>query len=434
MIQIPKYLYILFFTLLVSCNSDEGGNQGPGDNSGVQPNILLIIADDLGKDALTGFSEGSIKPNTPNIDQFRTSGIQFTNYWVYPTCSPTRASIITGKYGYRTGVKFANGTLSTDEKVLQEWVNEESDNAYATAIIGKWHLSGEISDVDPESDGIGDYAGLVRGAVQDYSRWQLYEDGMSNLETGYITEVLSDKAIQWIDEQPQPWFLWLAYNAPHTPFHLPPSEMHSQGDLPEYEDGMDALPYYMAAIEAMDYQIGRVLESLSEEDRENTIILFMGDNGSPGQVAQSPYTRTTSKGSLYQGGINVPLFISGKGVSRTGQSEDALVSSTDLYTTIGQLAGSEVNELHDSKSFLSLLTSDVEHRNYQYSEMDDGTNDQWAISNRIYKLIVDADGGEELYHLINDPYEEQDLMLGSLDTDALAAKSDLENELGRIRN
>jgi arylsulfatase B len=433
MIFLKNSFAILLLFFVCACSSDDGGEQIPGTDSD-RPNILLIIADDLGKDALEGFSEGDAKPSTPHIDQIRTSGLSFTNFWVNPTCSPTRASIITGKYGYRTGVKFANDALSREEMVLQEWLKEEVSPSYATAIIGKWHLSGEQSDVDPETYGVGHYSGLVRGAVNDYSRWQLFEDGSSSLETGYITEVLADKSIAWLSQQEQPWFLWLAFNAPHTPFHLPPAEMHSQGNLPEYEEGMEAGPYYRAAIEAMDFQIGRVLDALSESERSNTVILFMGDNGSPGQVAQSPYSRIKSKGSLYQGGINVPFFVSGNGVERLGENENALVNSTDLFTTIGQLAGGSVIELHDSQSFLHLLTSDAEHRSFQYAEIDDGTNDQWAISNGNYKLILDANGTVEFYHLTSDPYEEENLMLESLSSDALAAKSDLEAELGRIRN
>lgn len=99
------------------------------------------------------------------------------------------------------------------------------------------------------------YAGLFSGAVTDYYNWNFNEDGVTTSSTQYTTTKFTDLTIDWVNEKDRPWFLWLAHNAPHTPFHIPPSEMHSQGDLPEYTEGMDGTPYYIAAIEALDYQI-----------------------------------------------------------------------------------------------------------------------------------------------------------------------------------
>ena len=239
--------------------------------------------------------------------------------------------------------------------------------------------------------------------------------------------------MDWINSQEKPWFLWLAYNAPHTPFHIPPSNMHSQGTLPVYLEGMNATPYYMAAIEAMDFQIGRLLASLSDEERENTIILFIGDNGTPNQVAQSPYSNNTVKGTLYQGGINTPMLVSGKGVSRTGE-DDNLITGTDFFCTIAQLAGSNVAELNDSKSFLPLLSNAGTHRSFQYSEKNDGTEDLWTISNGNYKLIINANGDEKLYDINADPYENNNLLSNTLTTQQSQAKETLETELSRIRD
>ncbi|MEM9545037.1 MAG: sulfatase-like hydrolase/transferase [Bacteroidota bacterium] len=424
-------ILVLVILLLIACNSDE--NNTPVDQSPGSPNILLIIADDMGKDATSGFSEGSIKPNTPNLNKLKNDGLTFTNTWVYPTCSPTRASIITGKYGYRTGVKWANDELSTSEKLLQQYIDEETNNAYETAIIGKWHLSGNDNTVNPETFGLDYYAGLIRGGVQNYYQWQLNESGTTSMRTDYPTEVFTDLAIDWVRDQTKPWFLWLAYNAPHTPFHVPPNEMHTQGDLPEYTEDLDAMPYYLAAIEAIDFQIGRLIESMEEEELENTIIIFVGDNGTPGQVAQSPYSGNTAKGSLYQGGVNVPMFFSGKGVDRQGEDEN-LITSTDLFSTIAEIAGVEVDELHDSKSFKSLLISPSVHRDFQYSEMTNTTDELWAISNGSYKLIVNANGDEEMYHLSSDPYEVENLLDASLSSEQQNAKTELEAELVNIRN
>ena len=423
-------VWFILLALVLSCTTEEENM----DNVQTQlPNILLIIADDMGKDATPGYLEGDLKPNTPNLDQIRNAGLTFQNLWVSPTCSPTRASILTGKYGYRTGVKQVGDVLDPGEQILHNYIQQETNIQYATALIGKWHLSGNRADMDPEVFGMDYYSGILRGSVNNYYQWDLSENGASMTQTGYVTKVLTDLSIDWINNQTKPWFLWLAYNAPHTPFHVPPREMHSQGNLTAYRDGLDPNPYYFAAIEAMDFQIGRLLSEMSEEELDNTIILFLGDNGTPRQVVQAPYSNNSSKGSLNQGGINVPMFISGKGVTRVGE-DVSLITSTDLFATIAELAGVSVSEFHDSKSFKTLLTTASVHREIQYSEINDGTNDLWAVSNGSYKLIGKLDQGEEFYFLENDPYEQNNLIESGLNTAQEAIKSELERELMRIRN
>jgi arylsulfatase A-like enzyme len=146
------------------------------------------------------------------------------------------------------------------------------------------------------------------------------------------------------------------------------------------------------------------------------------------------------KNTLYQGGVNVPMFISGNTVSRSG-TDNNLINSTDLFATIAENAGISVNEIHDSKSFKPLLTSNNNNNNnnntirdYKYSEMDNGTTDRWTISNGEYKLIVSAVGMDEMYHLVVDPYENNNLLNGTLSTIQQNAKSELESELINIRN
>jgi arylsulfatase B len=420
------FLLVLFF----SACYEEIDDPAPSDTL---PNILLIIADDLGKDAINGFTEGSTKPRTPNIDAIRNSGITFNNLWVYPTCTPTRASIITGKYGYNTQVKAVGDVLSSSELSLQKYIGDNTDHAYATALVGKWHLSGNNTSFNPESFGIDYYAGLIRGSLDDYYQWQLSEDGTTRLQTEYSTEVFTDLSIQWVNEQSKPWFLWLAYNAPHTPFHVPPNNMHSQGSLAEYTIGADPIPYYMAAIEAMDFQIGKLLDSIPGEALDNTIIFFIGDNGTPNQVAQSPYTSTTVKNTLYQGGINTPMFVSGAGVARSG-TDESLVTSSDLFATIAEIAGLSISQIHDSKSFKSLLTQPSTIRDFQYAEKKDGTDESWTIRNKRYKLIINPNGEDQMFDLDTDAYEKVNLLDGDLSTDELDAKSELEDELKSIRN
>lgn len=420
---------VLFPISIFSCNKVNEIDTEPITTS--TPNILLIIADDLGKDAIKGYQEGAIKPNTPNIDAIRNNGLMFSNFWVNPTSSPTRASIITGKYGFRTDVKSVGDVMKSSETVIQKYITDNTSNKYATAVVGKWHLSGTNTAFNPETFGIDYYSGIIRGSVDDYYKWQLTEDGATTQQTTYVTEKFTDLAINWVNTQSKPWFLWLAYNAPHTPFHIPPSNMHSQGNLPTYTNGMDPIPYFMASIEAMDYQIGRFLSSIPTDERENTIIIFLGDNGTTNLASQSPYSSTKVKSTLYQGGINTPLFISGKGVSRTG-IDHQLLSGTDLFATIAQIAGININEYHDSKGFKSLFSQSSSIRNYQYSEHKEGSNESWAISNGKYKLMMKSTGNE-MYHLENDAYEQNNLLNNVLTTTEQNAKTVLETELNLIR-
>ncbi|MEK9531012.1 MAG: sulfatase/phosphatase domain-containing protein, partial [Flavobacteriaceae bacterium] len=163
-------------------------------------------------------------------------------------------------------------------------------------------------------------------------------------------------------------------------------------------------------IEALDTELGRVIESIPN-GLENTIVIFLGDNGTPSQVVQSPYRTRRAKGSIFQGGINVPMVISGVGVTRKGEREDALIQSTDLFTTIAQMAGSGILEKHNSKSFHALLReTDVDTRAYAYAEKSTDGNVSYTVRDAQYKLIVDTDGTESVYDLKNDPYERSNLL------------------------
>lgn len=437
MIRTPHLSYFLFFLcFMYACSSSTPEEVEQPPSTASKPNILLIIADDLGKDATPNFTEGSTKPNMSTLQSLMNSGITFDNVWSYPVCTPTRASILTGKYGIKTGVIEVGDVISTGETSVQRYINSNTGNAYATAIIGKWHLSNNAND--PAIMGIDYFAGLLNGGVQSYTNWNLTENGSTNTSTEYTTTKFTDLAINWIDQQNKPWFLWLAYNAPHTPFHLAPTNLHSQGNLPTDQASITAnpIPYYMSAVEAMDNEIGRLLQSLTAEERANTIIVFIGDNGSPNQVAQSPYATNRAKGTLYQGGVNVPMIVSGFGVDRGGVRENGLVHTTDLYTTLAQVAGVNTSSIHNSSSFYNVLSTNSNvAREYVYVEgvRNNGVSG-YAIRNATYKLLVYANGNEQLYHLGNDPYENTNLLNGTLTAEASAAKTALLAEANRIRN
>ncbi len=433
---LPQILLLSF--LIFSCSKESSDSEEPIDQGeSNSPNILLIIADDMGLDATPGFDIGTVKPNMPNLQRMISSGVRFTNLWSYPTCTPTRSSIITGKYGFRTNVLQVDDELSTSETSLQKHLDNNNSN-YEHAIVGKWHLSKTATH--PTQMGVGYYAGLLTGGVQSYTNWNFTENGQTTTSNEYTTTKFTDLAIDWIDQQTQPWFLWLAYNAPHTPFHLPPNNLHTQS-LPSDQASIDTnpQPYYMAALEAMDTEMGRLLDSMTEEEKENTIIIFIGDNGTPGQVVQEYNTRR-AKGSVYQGGVNVPMIVSGKNVDRMNEIDGSLLNTTDLFATISDIAGTGTTELNDSKSFKELFINSIPNfREYIYTEIKDDrvSGVDYTIRNATHKYILFANGEEAFYDLSTNPLENPNLL--STNQLPLSASNDLIkdtliSEVNKLRN
>jgi len=432
--------YILISILIFTSCSKENTFETEGNTNTEtpievikKPNILLIIADDMGLDASPNYTVGSIKPNLPIIENLVQTGITFNNVWSNPTCSPTRATILTGKYGFNTGVLKVDDELSTSETSLQKYLDTQLNSTYSSAVIGKWHLSKDANH--PNNIGLNYYAGSIGGGLKNYWDWDLVINGEKTPSTYYNTSKYTDLAIDWVNNQSDPWFLWLAYNAPHTPFHLPPTNLHTQGELPTDDTSINTnpLPYYLASIEAMDSEIGRLLNEMSTEEKDNTVIIFIGDNGTPNQVVQE-YDSRRAKGSIYQGGINVPMIISGKNVNRFNEIENSLINTTDLFATIANIAGVQVDEINDSKNFIDLFSnSEVKIRDYVYAE----TENDITIRNSTHKYLLFQDGSEALYDLSNDPFETKNLMssrnLPLSEQDDLI-KEELITKLGNLKN
>ena len=383
------------------------------------PNILLVIADDMGVDASPCHVEGSRLAKMPTLEDLCGEGMIFDAAYAAPLCSPTRATIMTGKYGFRTGVTGVvspsehNG-LSSSEETLFDVLGRETD--YSSAVIGKWHLSSERHDLDrPETLGVDYFYGPLSGGVSDYTSWTAVEQGKRIRVSDYATSALSDKAIDWIDDQSSPWFLWLAYNAPHTPFHAPPRNLHSFGELSGDKRDIRRNPdrYYFAALEAMDSELGRVLGAIAPDERENTFVVFLGDNGTPGQLFRGTSKQGKTKGSLYEGGTNVPLVVTGPEVLQ-GQGTE-LVASTDLYSTILGLAGVKISTKDSFDLSPALFDYASTGREIVFTEISGdskgGSKSGWAIRDARYKLIQHDHSTAELYDLQSDPTEHTDLMI-----------------------
>lgn len=394
------------------------------------PNILLIIADDLGVDAIEGFGINGNLSNTPTLDSFRAKGISYTNCWATPQCTPTRAAIISGKYGKKTGVMRPPLILSTSHTSLFTKIKEQSPTDYSMAAIGKWHLAGSSSSnfSHPKDSGVPYYEGVFSSQVADYYNWsKLNNNGQEEQITEYATKHLTDRAISWVNNQTKPWFLWLAHTAPHIPFQTPPAGTYTTNPT-------DDASTYMAMIENMDYEINRLLESMDKETLANTVIVFIGDNGTPGR-ASSYFPRGHVKSSLYEGGIRVPMIISGKSVTRTNAIESGLTHATDLHATILELTGVQLSGGVDNSLSLkaSFTSENTIKREINYSDYENNNIESWATRTLRYKLIENENGNEEFYDLENDFLESTNL-IGNLTSEQETIKAMLKNEAQIIRN
>lgn len=424
-------LFFTAFLLIISLSNCTKEviiiDDGNGQNS--TPNIIFILADDLGWDVFGNYAGiNGLKAKTPTLDSLANQGITFTNCWVNPICAPTRASILTGKYAFRTGVGGVQtpptDVLQSSETIIQKYINDKTSNAYATAIIGKWHVSKNNQLNEPENFGVSYYSGIYAGAVPDYYNWTETSGGIQKNVTTYTSTHFVNQSVNWIQNQSKPFFLWLAFNAPHTPFHRPPLELISDKTLSNNQSEIDANPfsYYLASIEAMDSEIARLIHSLTPAQKENTVFIFLGDNGTPTQVGQDPYAMNGTKNTLFQGGINTPLIISGKNVSRKNATESAMVQSTDFFATFADIAGAGSSNYEDAVSMKPFFTdANATKRTFVYTEQFGNTTslmDGYAIRNEKYKLIHLDNGKEYFYDLSADEFEKENLFAFTLSIDA----------------
>jgi arylsulfatase A-like enzyme len=300
-------------------------------------------------------------------------------------------------------------------------LDQRLSSRYAHAVIGKWHLSDPTNggSDNPKLMGVGHYSGLIKNGHDNYWKWPRTEDGETQFVDGYATTIFTNEAIDWVGKQDKPWFLWLAYTAPHPPIHLPPAELHTNHDLSDDKSDImtNPLPYYLAMLEALDSELGRLLSSLSLDQRKNTVVIFVGDNGTPDKGVQPPYIWGRAKSTLFEGGIHVPLIVAGAGVTRQGQRETTLINTSDLFATIADLAGTGVKQSGDSISFKHLLVDEPgPKRSFIYAELHsalwDKKNNGWTIRDSRYKLIEFEYSSPRLrlYDLIEDPFEGTNLL------------------------
>jgi arylsulfatase B len=422
-----------------------GGAGGAVATGPSKPNILLIIADDLGAEATSLYpdiagTKGQVP--IPNIEALARNGVVFDNAWASPVCSPTRGTIVSGQYGFRTGVTTVGNVLPTSTVTLFDRLTTESPT-YTHAFFGKYHLGGGNPGIDPRAGtpfpdaarvlqhvrdlGITTYRGILTGGLTDYFSWTTYDiNGPEVTNTTYTTTLLANYAIDFIHQQQatkpdQPWFLYQAFNAPHAanggnnPFQVPPAELHHV-DLSSVGNPVPGvyqtnIPVYQADIQALDTELGRLL---AEVDFSKTLVILIGDNGVPPPVKDTATGLRDAKGSAYEGGVRVPLIVAGAGVTRRGR-EDNLFVTSDLYATILDVAGVPVSHVNDSYSLKPLFTDEAAStgRTFSFSEISNGTSQrQYGLRDTRFKLVNNL-GRWELYDLLTDSHEATNLYLNA---------------------
>ena len=422
-------------------------------NAQSQRNVILIIADDLGTDYCGFYEDHNDTAILPNLRRLLPKAVRFTNAMSNPVCSPTRSGILTGRYSFRTGVGDAVGgvgsvSLDTSEKTIPRILKQNISNI-ATANVGKWHLHNQTPTSNlqiPNLLGYDYYAGNFLGALTSYTSWTKVTNGSSSTSTNYATTETTDDAIHWIKTKINaPFFLWLAYNAPHTPLHLPPSNLHTYAGLTGTPAHINANPklYFKAMMQALDHEIGRLFDSLTVYNKwDSTDIVFIGDNGNGIRSAQIANT-DRAKGTVYQYGVHVPFIISGPTVINPNRVSNQLVNTHDLFATIIELFNINnwkqqipTSTTIDSKSIMPILQNkDTAIRPWAFTEIFKITTDSAngkAMRNKEYKLIKFDYGIEEFYHLTTDTFEMHNLLNDTLNATEFVNYNYLCTQMGLL--
>jgi arylsulfatase A-like enzyme len=400
--------------------------------NGASKNILLIIADDMGSDASTFYNStngGAKLAPTPNIASLVTNGVVFANAYANPVCSPTRACLITGRYAFRTGVGDAiegagSPVLSGTEFTLPEAL-AASGLGYHMSQFGKWHLA--LGPSSPTTiGGWTNFVGSIQGGLSSYTNWGKNVNGVTTMGyTNYATSDVVDEAVNWISARgTNTWFAWVAFNAPHTPLHKPPTNLaphYASLSGTTFDINNNPVNYFNAMIESLDTEIGRLLAAVN---RTNTHIIFLGDNGTTPNTLQAPYPAGRGKSTLYEGGIKVPMIIAGPAVANPNRTNTTLVHAVDLFATILELAGASVtavvptNVVIDSHSIVPMLGGQTDSKRRTYVDLfgDNIMNSQDGRSLRDsrYKLLRFNAGNDEFYDLQADPHEGTNLLTGGM--------------------
>ncbi len=392
------------FSLLVSCSSKTDS----------KPNIIIILADDAGYSDF-GFM-GSDEIKTPNLDQLAFDGVTFNNAYVSASvCSPSRAGLLTGMYQQRFGHECnldsdVNNSFDPNQITIAEALKTEG---YNTGLIGKWHL-GDKTQNHPLKNGFDYFWGFISGARNYfYDPNEEFRNSIRNVVEnytqtnfeGYLTDILGDKAIGFINKNHQsnnPFFLFLSFNAPHTPMHAKDDVLEKFKDNPRQ--------VYASMMWSMDEAIGNVVEALKENNQyDNTIIYFLSDNGAAMSNDASPFPFKGWKGNQYEGGIKTPMIMTWKNKIKSNTQFDGFISALDIFKT--SLEASSVNKEYminaDGKNIMNYLNdNNIKNENLFWRKDKMAT-----VRSGDYKLIRLNDTSTVLYNIKKNYFEDFDLKI-----------------------
>ncbi len=384
-----------------------------------KPNVLLILADDLGYEDL-GF-QGSPDIKSPNLDKLAAGSIRFTDgHTTASVCSPSRAGLMTGRYQQRFGHEantppFPRG-MDLSEVTMAERLKSLG---YRTALIGKWHL-GDTDEQYPTRRGFDTFYGLREGSRSYFydpkksdkpgNHHAIERDGQQVKFDGYLTDVLGDQTIGFIKQSPeQPFFAFLSFTAPHGPLQATEEDLQRFGHIKDKRRRT-----YAAMVWAMDRAIGRVLDHLEESNQlDNTIVWFLSDNGGATNNASSNLPLAGHKGIKFEGGIRVPFLMQWKAKFPRGRIDNRMVSAMDIMPTSLAADGGDANASPfrdkplDGANLLPYLDGskkDAPHDKLYWHKL-------WfsAMREGPWKLIYVQDYGYALYNLDNDLGEKNNL-------------------------
>ncbi len=391
------------------------------------PNIVFILADDLGW-ADIGYHQSDIR--TPNLDRLAAAGVRLNRHYVYPTCSPTRVALLSGRFPSRFGVLAPLGATTKmrgEDALLPRSLQKLG---YQTHISGKWHI-GETPEHRPLNYGFDTSYGYLRGQIDPYTHRYKFGDHVTWHrndqfvdEDGHVTDLITKEAIRVIESAgDKPFFLYVAHHSPHYPLNEPPQW------IAPYENTIGDLwrRHFAGAVTHLDDSVGRIVEALERTGRrENTLIVFSSDNGGQRQWNASPreyngrYPPHTTlgnneplrgfKGDLYEGGIRVPAFVNWPGQLPAGSVFDLPTHTVDWLPTLFQVAGGDAAKLEmaEGVNLWSALQgkSPALPDRAMYWKTPSGS----AVRKGDWKLIRHRGGNRvELFNLKADPLEQSDL-------------------------
>ena len=394
-----------------------------------KPNVLLILVDDLGYGDLSCYDATDLQ--SPNIDKLVSRGLKFTNFYANcPVCSPTRAAILSGKYPDRVGVP---GVIRTHADNSWGYLSPEAEllpallqpAGYHSAIIGKWHLGLETPN-RPNDRGFVHFKGYLGDMMDDYYNHRRHginymRENQKEIDPeGHATDLFTEWSCDYLKEQAgneQPFFLYLAYNAPHTPIQPPPDWLEK---VKKREQGIgDKRAKLVALIEHLDYGIGQVLECLEQTGQaDDTLVIFTSDNGGQLNVGANNGATRDGKQSMYEGGLKVPTAVVWPGKIEAGGTTEFQALSMDFCSTILDVAGVEQPADCDGRSVLPTLLGNEQKplRDLSFFRRREGGiryNGKTieAVIRGDWKLLQNTPFEPlELYNLKQDPLEQNNMV------------------------